>query len=117
MTDTEVFKSLLLRRKAALTERIEGANKELSAPHSKDWDDQAIEREQEEVVEALSEADRAELRGIEAALTRIREHSFGECASCGDPISEARLLTLPATPFCRRCARQDEFDLFENVPV
>ena len=117
MTDTEVFKSLLLRRKAALTERIEGANKELSAPHSKDWDDQAIEREQEEVVEALSEADRSELRGIEAALTRIREHSFGECASCGDPISEARLLTLSATPFCRRCARQDEFDLFENVPV
>jgi RNA polymerase-binding transcription factor DksA len=41
---------------------------------------------------------------IEAALDRIASGSYGTCASCGDPIGEARLDVLPYTPVCADCA-------------
>ena len=117
MIETSAYESLLLRRRSALARRLKGSETQLSSAHSKDWEDQAVEREPEEVIETLSDADREEMRGIYAALLRIRDGDFGECVSCGNPISEARLLVLPATPFCRMCARQTDVDIFENVPV
>jgi DnaK suppressor protein len=44
-----------------------------------------------------------ELAQVDAALRRVRGGSYGECADCGDPIEERRLLALPATAFCTAC--------------
>jgi DnaK suppressor protein len=44
-----------------------------------------------------------ELAQVDAALRRVRDGSYGECADCGDPIEEGRLLALPATAFCTGC--------------
>ena len=117
MADQAIFEGLLLKRRASLARRLHGASDQLTAPHSKDWEDQAIEREGEEVLESLSQADRDELRGIDAALARMRDNTYGDCVNCGEKISEARLTVLPDSPFCRRCAQSTEVDLFENVPI
>lgn len=94
----------LLARQSDLMARIEGIGAELDSHEAKDWEEMAIEREADEVLEDLGQSARAELRMIEAALARIDEGEYGFCVSCGAEIAEERLDLLPATPFCRNCA-------------
>lgn len=47
---------------------------------------------------------RAEIRRIDAALTRMEEGEYGYCASCGDAIAEKRLRLDPAAAACVQCA-------------
>ena len=44
------------------------------------------------------------LAEIDSALTRIEKGTYGECSTCGDPISARRLKALPEARFCMRCA-------------
>ena len=44
-----------------------------------------------------------ELADVSAALRRIENGTYGVCEECGEPIAEARLRALPATPFCTAC--------------
>lgn len=97
-------KAELLARQSDLRTRMEGIGAELDSHDAKDWEDMAIERESDEVLEDLGQSARAELRMIEAALARIEAGEYGYCVSCGDAIAEERLDLLPATPFCRNCA-------------
>ncbi len=69
-----------------------------------DVEERATEREDDEVLESLGQAEQLELRQIAAALGRIDEGSYGVCVRCGATIAEERLDLLPATPFCRNCA-------------
>ena len=97
-------KAELLVRQSDLMRRIAGIGAELDSHDAKDWEEMAIEREADEVLEDLGQSARAELRMIEAALARIDEGEYGFCVSCGAEIAEERLDLLPATPFCRNCA-------------
>lgn len=47
---------------------------------------------------------RQRLADIEAAIERIDQGTWGECSSCGKPISKARLQALPMTQVCVECA-------------
>ena len=95
-------------RKAQLTEglaavntrlrRIEG---ELTGHQSKDREDLATEREDDEVLEGMGKAGQHEIRQIEAALARMEAGTYGSCTVCGESIAEERLDLLPYTPFCR----------------
>jgi DnaK suppressor protein len=53
----------------------------------------------------LAEVDRdvGELRAIDAALTRIKDGSYGICESCGGEIAPARLEAEPTAVRCIRC--------------
>ncbi len=51
------------------------------------------------VVEAL----RVQVEGIDAALARIEEGTYGTCASCGNEISAARLEFRPSSILCVSC--------------
>lgn len=97
-------KADLLARQTDLMRRIEGIGAELESHDAKDWEEMAIEREADEVLEDLGSSARAELRMIEAALARIAEGEYGFCVACGSEIAAERLDVLPATPFCRNCA-------------
>ncbi|MDH3665420.1 MAG: TraR/DksA family transcriptional regulator [Paracoccaceae bacterium] len=46
----------------------------------------------------------AELKRIEAALTRLKEGEFGYCLECGEEIAVRRLELDPAAPLCINCA-------------
>lgn len=100
MKSIETRKSELETRRAQLVARMKQVDTELDSHDEKDWDDAAVEQEQDEVLEDLGEAAQAELRSIEAAFARIEEGEYGFCVTCGERIDEARLDLLPATPFC-----------------
>lgn len=49
------------------------------------------------------------LEKLNAALRRVDDGTYGQCESCGEPIDEARLETLPYAALCVRCkARQEK---------
>ncbi|MES2145961.1 MAG: TraR/DksA C4-type zinc finger protein [Pseudomonadota bacterium] len=101
-------KATLLARKAAIVARLAAIETELAGHQTNDWDDLALEREGDEVLEAAGLTGQHDLRRIEAALNRIDRGEYGVCVRCGAKIEEARLDALPETPFCRACATSGE---------
>ena len=57
-------------------------------------------------VEALSGQLRDTLQEIEDALAKFDAGTYGECESCHQRISEARLEAMPAARLCISCASQ-----------
>jgi DnaK suppressor protein len=55
---------------------------------------------------ATLERERRTLEQIEAALARIKKGEYGICASCEEPIPDARLKALPWARVCVRCAER-----------
>lgn len=108
MIAQDEVKKLLERRLAELAERVEDIEEELRAPVSKSFGEQAIERESDEVLEDLEEANLTEIAAIRAALARLEDGTYGECVSCGKKIAPARLLAIPHTAVCIDCASQQE---------
>jgi len=104
MTDVTVYRKALLNRLGELDARLHEIESELDAPVSKDWEEAAVEREDEEVLEQLGQSGQEEIARIRAALQRLRDGVYGICVRCEDPISTARLDVLPDTPFCKNCA-------------
>lgn len=98
------LKLRLIERLCDLGVRLEDIEKDLDQPHTKDWEDQAIEVEGDEVLERLGESGQAEIVRIRAALARMAKGEYGICQSCGGEISEARLEAVPETPLCIKCA-------------
>ncbi|MFZ1726319.1 MAG: TraR/DksA C4-type zinc finger protein [Albidovulum sp.] len=104
MKSDALRKTQMETRQADLMRRIAGIGAELDSHEAKDWEEMAVERETDEVLEDLGQAAQQELRMIDAALARMAEGEYGDCVRCGDRISEERLDLLPATPFCPNCA-------------
>jgi RNA polymerase-binding transcription factor DksA len=104
MTDLTHRKNQLLKRRKERTARLYHIEHELDAPLPQDFSEQATEREEDEVLETLGAAGLTELRGIEAALTRIEDGSYGTCQTCGEAIPEVRLDLVPQAALCAKCA-------------
>ena len=73
-------------------------------PLPSDFAEQAIERQNDEVLDALEMAGEQELAQINRALARIEAGEYGICQECGQPIPEPRLRALPFTEYCVACA-------------
>jgi RNA polymerase-binding transcription factor DksA len=59
--------------------------------------------ERQHVAALLSEA-RDHLAGIDAALRKVEDGSYGICERCGQPVGAERLAARPAAATCIRCA-------------
>ena len=94
----------LINRLRELGLRLDSIEEALEAPHSRDWEEMAVEREGEEVLERLGTESQSEIARILAALRRIETGDYGLCQSCGESIQPERLEILPDTPLCRNCA-------------
>ena len=46
---------------------------------------------------------RQELAGVEHALHKFEEGTYGKCDNCGEPIDPARLEALPQASLCMEC--------------
>lgn len=96
-------KTLLLRL-AELTGRMDRIEQALESPHTRDWEDLAIERADDEVMERLGVESQQEVARIRSALQRYADGNYGICVKCGDAIAQPRLDLIPDTPFCATCA-------------
>lgn len=90
-----------------LDQRLHQIDDELESHSSRGWEELAVERETDEVLEGMGLSGLAEIRVIKAALARVDADEYGDCVSCGERISEARLDVVPFTPFCRKCASEN----------
>jgi RNA polymerase-binding transcription factor DksA len=70
----------------------------------KDFEEQATQTQNDEVVDSLETETRSELAQIEHALARIDNGVGDECESCGEVIDPRRLQVLPYTTVCVDCA-------------
>ena len=104
MTSTAQRQAQLEKRLADLGARLEGIESELESHADPDWEEMALERETDEVLEGLGLSGQQEMRMIRAALDRIAAGEYGFCAKCGTEIAPERLDAVPYTPFCRTCA-------------
>lgn len=106
-TAMEQIRSRLLARRAELQLRQHRIDQDLSRQHeplSKDFDDQAIQLENDETLQAIGHAAVHELEEIELALDRIGRGLYGLCRTCGEQIAAARLAAVPQASVCQRCA-------------
>lgn len=104
MVSIETRKAQLQARRQELEEKLAEIEDALDEPVNKDPEDRASEREDDEVLERLGVTGLQEIEAINAALKRVEDGSYGECVTCGEKISDARLDLLPYTPKCRKCA-------------
>ncbi len=104
MVKEKDIKKQLEARLQALGARIEDITDELRSPNSPDFEEQATEGEGDEVLEGLENSALMEIQQIRAALDRIEEGSYGECVTCGEPISKKRLEIIPHAAECIECA-------------
>ena len=68
-----------------------------------DRKDEAAGRTSAAIDAAQEQRDRDELEDAVAALHRLDAGSYGDCASCGEPISLQRLLVQPSASRCAAC--------------
>ena len=107
MSENDKLKQPLIERLAVLEARVGRIADDLrheSNPLEQDFEEQATQREGEEVLGALDEAGRRELDSIRTALARIEAGSYGICRRCREPIAAARLSVLPTALECVDCA-------------
>ena len=108
MSEYDAIIGRLKKKKGELEDRLNRVETSLRKTYAKDWQEQSIEREGDEVVEALDDSIRTELNQINAALSRVDKNVYGICAVCDDPIPVGRLEALPYTDRCVSCASESE---------
>lgn len=88
--------------------RARAIRHDLGLPHNADFAEQAQERQNDEVLQALLLEAEAGLHQVGLARQRLAEGSYGLCLSCGEPIELARLQALPAAERCLACTERSE---------
>ncbi len=100
----EQLKAELEQRLEALQARLASIKKDVTKAHSGDSVEQAQERENDEVVDAIGNETAQSIRVLQAALQRIEDGSYGYCEACGGEIAEGRLAAIPEATRCVNCA-------------
>ena len=107
MTDTAAAKARLEQRRGELQlrlSRVDVDQRHQAEPLVQDFEEQANQTGNDEVLGAIGDTVRAELKDIDAALARIASGHYGECAACGKAIEPARLTAVPYALRCASCA-------------
>ena len=100
----EAIKQHLEQRMAMMRDRLASLKKDATQAHSGDSAEQAQERENDEVVDAIGNETAQSIREIGAALARLEDGSYGTCEACGGEIGQARLDVMPEATRCVGCA-------------
>jgi len=100
----EELKLELEQRLSELQSRLSSIKRDVTRSHSGDSAEQAQERENDEVVDAIGNETAQSIRVIQAALARIDDGTYGLCENCGKDIAPARLSAVPEATRCVNCA-------------
>ncbi len=85
-------------------DRYKAHKARLEQPLDRDLEDQAIELENEDVIDALEQEAEEELRQVVHALKRVQSGEGDTCEQCGEPIDPRRIEALPYAVLCLECA-------------
>ena len=100
------FKDKLLARRERININLQGTSLELKGMRDQELNDEGDHASisAETVVDsAILEQQQRELAEIELALDKIKQHSYGVCEMCEEPIGIARLQVKNFARFCITC--------------
>ncbi|NWO05508.1 MAG: TraR/DksA family transcriptional regulator [Alteromonadaceae bacterium] len=104
MTDRKSELETLKAELEARLNRYHAHQHREDGPLEKDFEEQASQTQNDEVVDSLENEAKEELAQVTHALARIDSGEGDECEKCGEPIDPRRLQVLPYTTFCVDCA-------------
>lgn len=102
--DLAAIRARLTDRRAQLLAQLASIEADLGQPLEADFAEQAVEREDDEALDRLAQAEVSEIARIDRAIERIDQGVYGACIECGEPIAPARLAALPEAALCIECA-------------
>lgn len=108
MKEYEEVRSTLIEMLEELDERLGKITHDVKEPLDRDFEEQATQQENDEVLDGLGNAARLEIQKVKQAIARIDKGEYGICQACGQPIGEERLKAIPFSSLCIDCASQTE---------
>ena len=108
MLDKTEARTRLTERLAALMAQVGRIESEFGQPLDDDLAEQAIDREDDQALDALENSALAEIEQIRTAIARLDSGGYGICTNCGNAIATERLNALPAAAECIDCASADQ---------
>ena len=123
-TNNSILKSRLEAERKRLNEELEQL--EASAnPTDERREGSPFGKREEEATEALELEKRLVLErrikeqivGVEHALHKFEEGTYGFCDSCGQPIDPARLEAIPEASLCIKCKTQQAKNAKGKTPA
>jgi DnaK suppressor protein len=96
---------LAKRREQLLTTLRHVESEQKDVEQNTDWLDQAAHESRVALLDGLNRGYRAEIKQIDRALERIKQHEYGSCAACHDLIDPKRLEAAPEAEYCGACAK------------
>lgn len=111
--DLDSFKKLLEEEKRKILRHLEdlsesSGNELDESPASGDSADIANLEINQANLQKIGKREMYLLKKIELALKKIDEGTYGECESCGEEISVARLMARPVAQLCIDCKTEQE---------
>lgn len=106
MERQETIRKKLLNRYTEIQNRLVKITRDVrhsEEPLLADFAEQATQRENDEVLNALDNSIRGEMRRIEQTLLQMRAGRYGRCEICGKRIAAKRLAALPYATRCVSC--------------
>jgi len=104
MTSHAVVRSTLKTKLDELLRRAAEIETVVSTPGSRDWEENAIESEDDDVLLKVGDITTREISEIKLAISLIDSGRYGRCTTCGKAISKERLTALPYATQCIDCA-------------
>jgi DnaK suppressor protein len=111
MSDQQAVRSQLENRLEQLEQRlgkIERNRRRVTNALDPDWAEQAVVRQNDQILDSLHAEETIQIMAIQAALKRMDEGTYGICLTCDNPIAKKRLEALPYTTRCIECAEKAE---------
>jgi RNA polymerase-binding transcription factor DksA len=106
MNEYEQVRSSLIDMLEDLDDRLAKITHDAREPLDRDFEEQATQAENDEVLDGLGNAARTEIALVKLAISRIDKGQYGLCQVCGNEISKERLKVVPYSSLCIKCASQ-----------
>ena len=115
--DTEYFRKLLVDERERVSSTVESLHESNSRSFEEETEEETYDNHladsatatlNREIDSTLEENSGHVLVGIDEALDRIENGTFGTCARCGKQIAEDRLEAIPYATRCIDCQRLAE---------
>lgn len=104
MTDPAELRRQFEDELRTLTSRLQAIERDIQKPKAADWEEQATDSENDEVLDALDVATREKIESLQTALVKLDEGTYGVCESCEEEITPERLEAIPWAAVCVSCA-------------
>ena len=109
-------RAILESQRDALSTRVHNRNA-IAVENTADTMDEVRLAEERDLATRILERDFTDIRLVEAALTRIKNGTYGLCLRCDETISLNRLRVLPHAAFCVNCQEAAERNGAHEVSV